>query len=217
MPIRKPLRYDDEYNEYVKDFYRKIEDYDWNYVVSNRVGLEHHLHRSRERHIRELQQSYGFGDRYLDVGCGSGLILQHLPAGSIGIDINPRHVARARQYVPAATVRLGDAENLEFEDNSFTTVVCTETIEHLVHPEKALQEIRRVLQPGGILIGSTPRRSLFWKFRFLSSTHFHNEPFHNEYRWREIREVLQPFQVMYLKPRILRSTFFFVARNAKGD
>ncbi|MFH1354199.1 MAG: class I SAM-dependent methyltransferase [bacterium] len=211
--MRRPARTDYVYNEYVKDFYRKIEDYDWNEVTDNWRGLESLLHRYRERRIKQLIGRFGRGDKYLDVGCGTGLMLRHLPAGSVGIDINPRHLKRAKKYVPESELRQGDAEQLEFPDDFFSTVICTEVLEHLVDSDKAVGEIKRVLRPEGVFIGSVPARSLLWRFRFLSSTHYHNEPFHNEYVKKEIRQLLSPFKLVLLKTGFLSSSFFFVGRK----
>ncbi len=209
--MRRPLRADQDYNEYVKDFYRKIEYYDWNAITDGRRGPESLLHRSRENAMRRLVREHGRGERYLDVGCGTGLILRHLPPGAVGIDLNPRHLERAARYAPQARVQPGDAEHLRFPDNSFSTVVCTEVLEHLVLPQRALSEIFRVLEPGGMLIGSTPRRSLVWRFRFLSSTHYHNEPFHNEFTSRELRNLLMDFELAELSTVFLRANFLFAA------
>jgi len=110
-------------------------------------------------------------------------------------------------------VLLGDAENLSFSDASFSTVVCTEVLEHLVLPQRAVREIRRVLRPGGVLIGSTPRRALIWRLRFLSSTHYHNEPFHNEFYSHELQSLLQPFHITLLRRGFLGANLFFVAEK----
>lgn len=208
--MRRPPRTDAVYIAAVKDFYRSIEDYDWNRVVDQKIGLESFLHRAREQRTRQLITTYARG-RCLDAGCGTGLMLRHLPAGAVGLDLNPRHVARAQRYAPAARVQVGDIEALPFPDASFDTVVCTEVLEHVVHPSRALTEIRRVLTSGGCLIGSTPRHALLWRFRWLSATHQHNEPFHNEFTAAEVRALLRDWQVVTLRPHIFRSTFFFVA------
>lgn len=212
--MRKPLRLDHDYNEYVKDFYRKIEDYDWVKAADTTVGLESYLHRYRSRRMQMLIEKFGKGDRYLDVGCGTGLILRNMPAGAVGIDLNPRHLERAAKHAPKATVQSADAEKLPFADGQFSSVVCTEVLEHLVHPEDAVEGIHRVLENGGRFIGSTPRHALLWRFRFLSSTHFHNEPFHNEFDEPELRELLKPFKILLLEKRFFRSTFFFVCEKA---
>lgn len=209
----KPQRTDAIYNEYVKDFYRHIEDYDWNDVTDHWRGLESVLHRYRERQVMRLLRSYGTGEKYLDIGCGTGLILRHLPAGSVGIDLNERHLSRARKYAPKAHVQIGDAEQLPFEASSFDTIVCTEVLEHLVFPEKALSEINRVLKTGGWLIGSTPAHAMLWRMRFLSSTHYHNEPFHNEFTQAELNRLFASFNYALTKKRFFHSMFFFVVQK----
>jgi len=207
------LRTDNEYNEYVKDFYRKVEDYDWNDVADNWRGLESFVHRAREREIKKLIGVFSDKGRCLDVGCGTGLLLRHLSSGSIGVDINPRHVERAKAYVPGAQVMVQDAEKLQFDEETFDMVICTEVIEHLVRPDLALENIRRVLKRGGVLLGSTPKRSLLWRFRFLSSTHYHNEPFHNEYSEAEVTKLLSGYKIEMVRSVFYNSIYVFVARK----
>ena len=107
----------------------------------------------------------------------------------------------------------GDVEALPFADGSFGTVLCTEVIEHIPDPSAALAEYRRVLQPGGVLIGSVPARSAIWKLRFLSSTCPHSEPFHNEYLPNEVREMLSGWKVEHLRYSLLHFNVLFVARK----
>ena len=63
-------------------------------------------------------------------------------------------------------------------------------VDHTFSPRDTLFEMRRVLRPGGVLVGSVPARSMIWKLRFLSSTCPHSEPFHNEYLPAEVRTML---------------------------
>ena len=107
----------------------------------------------------------------------------------------------------------GDVEALPFADGSFGTVLCTEVIEHIPDPSAALAEYRRVLQPGGLLIGSVPARSAIWKLRFLSSTCPHSEPFHNEYLPHEVRAMLAGWKVEHLRFSLLHFNVLFVARK----
>lgn len=51
---------------------------------------------------------------------------------------------------------LGDLLALPFQDNAFTGIVLTEVLEHCVDPRAALREIHRVLQPGGLLLVTSP-------------------------------------------------------------
>ncbi|MFH1598391.1 MAG: class I SAM-dependent methyltransferase [Patescibacteria group bacterium] len=208
----KPNSFDDRYNEQVKDYYRNIEDYDWVEVTDNWKGPESIIHKNREWTIKKLIKKYGQG-KFLDVGCGAGLILRHLPRGSQAIDINPRNIARVKKYVPDAKVTLGDAEDLPYQDEQFDTVICTETLEHLVRPDRALSEIQRVLKTNGALIGSVPRLSIIWRFRWLSSTHPHDEPFHNEYRKEELSNLLEIFPKNKIWKSLGRASFIFIAHK----
>jgi SAM-dependent methyltransferase len=201
-----------EWAEWVKDYYRDVEEYDWVDVADNLRGLESFFHRNRRRAIRQLVRRHGT-EPMLDAGCGTGLNLAGLPPGSTGIDLNPRNLALIRKRLPHQTVVQGDIENMPFEDGSFGTVVCTEVLEHVPYPDQALREIRRVLRPGGVLIGSVPARSMVWRLRFLSSTCPGDEPFHNEYRPPEVRELLAPFKVERVWYSALRFNILFVARR----
>lgn len=83
-----------------------------------------------------------------------------------------------------------DIHQTTFPDASFETVVATEVFEHLYHPHRAAEEIRRILVPGGWLIGST---------RF--SYHYHDEP-HDYFRYtiHGLRYVLRDYSDVEIIP-----------------
>ena len=202
------------WSEWVKDYYRDVETYDWVDVADNIRGLEAFFHKNRAWMVRRMVAKYATPNApILDAGCGTGLNLRHLPEGSTGIDINPRNIELLRKRLPNHTVLEGDVEALPFADASFGTVLCTEVIEHIPDPSAALAEYRRVLQPGGVLIGSVPARSAIWKLRFLSSTCPHSEPFHNEYLPHEVREMLTGWTVEHVRYSLLHFNVLFVARK----
>ena len=201
------------WSEWVKDYYRDVETYDWVDVADNLRGLEAFFHRNRARVVRGLTAKYAPpAGTILDAGCGTGLNLRHLPSGSTGIDINPRNIELLRNRLPTHIVVEGDIEAMPFTDGSFGTVLCTEVLEHVPDPAAAIREFRRVLRPGGVLIGSVPARSAIWKLRFLSSTCPHSEPFHNEYLPPEVREMLSGWTILHLGYSLLRFNVMFVAR-----
>ena len=202
------------WSEWVKDYYRDVETYDWVDVADNIRGLEAFFHKNRAWVVRRMVARYATPNApILDAGCGTGLNLRHLPEGSTGVDINPRNIELLRKRLPHHTVVEGDVEALPFADSSFGTVLCTEVIEHIPDPSAALAEFRRVLQPGGVLIGSVPARSAIWKLRFLSSTCPHSEPFHNEYLPHEVREMLAGWTIESLRYSLLHFNVLFVARK----
>lgn len=199
-----------------KKYYQEVEDYDWVDVADHFRGLEAILHRLREREALRLVKEFAVGDKFLDAGCGTGLILRHLPVGSIGLDINRRNIKRAKKHVAKAKLILGDIKNLPFDNRSLTTIICTEVLEHLLEPQKALKEFFRVLKSNGVLIGSVPAQNPVWRLRILSSTH-PGEPYHRLYQNQEIQALLKPYgRILYLKKGCLGMNFFFVVAK-KND
>lgn len=172
------------------------------------------MHRLRQHELVRLLRRYGVGGHMLDVGCGAGLMLRHLPPGSVGPDINPRNLVRAARYAPRASVVQGDAEALPFSDSEFTTVISTEVLEHVVYPDRMVAEIYRVLAPGGVFIGSVPRDTWLWALRALSST-CPGEPFHNEMRRPDIERLLQPFRQRQVRLAFWLMHYFFIARKPR--
>jgi SAM-dependent methyltransferase len=92
------------------------------------------------------------GRHVLEIASGTG----HLAADAVargatvvGVDVAPRMVALARERVPDATFREGDAEALPFRNEQFDSVLCCFGLLHFAQPALALREAARVLKPGG--------------------------------------------------------------------
>src|SRR6476646_1831700 len=104
------------WSEWVRDYYRDIETYDWVDVADNLRGPEAFFHRNRRRTVRRLLQRYHAQAPMLDAGCGTGLNLASMPAGSVGLDLNPRNLALVRDRLPQQTAVEGDIEAMPFVD-----------------------------------------------------------------------------------------------------
>ena len=198
----------------VKEYYIKTERYDWVEVTDHFKGVESIFHWNRMRVILKLAKKYRRSVPLIDVGCGTGLILRNLPLKSIGLDINPWAIEKAKKHAPNAELIIADAENMPFKGGSVNTIVCAETLEHLPCPELALKEVYRVLSQGGSLVGSVPHNTVFWKFRILSSTCPHEEPFHNQYKVKKVVRLLKSFKIVYMKISTLRLNIVFVAMKS---
>ena len=91
----------------------------------------------------------------LDVGCGEGRfcrMLQPLGIHTVGLDPTEALLARASALDPTGEYRVGVAERLELDDQSFDLVVSYLSLIDIAQLDTALREIARVLRPGGSLL-----------------------------------------------------------------
>lgn len=94
----------------------------------------------------------------LEVAVGTGLNLPHYPPDVriSAIDLSPEMLEigrrRAQELGREVELREGDAHALPYEDETFDSVVCTYSLCNIPDPERAVQEMKRVLQPGGMLL-----------------------------------------------------------------
>lgn len=97
-------------------------------------------------------------DDILDIGCGTGALLSQLAAlfpdtTFFGIDASSEMLDIARSGLSAAVeLRQGWAEELPYSDGSFNTVISCNMFHYIRYPDAALEEMIRVLRPGGTLV-----------------------------------------------------------------
>lgn len=112
------------------------------------------------------------GKRVIEVGCGMGSDLARFAragAVAIGLDLAPRHLRISRQRLEheqvASRLVRADAETLPFADGSIDVVYSFGVLHHTPEIESAIDEIWRVLRPGGVaIIGLYHRNSVFYWF-----------------------------------------------------
>lgn len=126
------------------------------------VPPQRYWQRQRYKHVGELLIGQG---RCLDVGCGSSHILDKLPPGSVGLDIQMNKLRYSKKY--QQVLLQGSAITLPFPDSSFPCVLSSQVIEHIPR-ENVLEELDRVLEPGGRLILGTPDYGN-WQWRVIES------------------------------------------------
>lgn len=103
------------------------------------------------------------GCRVLDFGCMDGIFtlqLQALGADAVGYDVSPAAIAQAERFRGAATGP--EFTTAAPAPGQFDRVYCNEVLEHIQDDTKFVGELVRFLQPGGMLIGTTPVGRSFW-------------------------------------------------------
>lgn len=171
----------------------------------------------------------------LDAGCGTGKDLLSLAHRRLmrcyGVDFTWNSLSLAQKQSKPSGKNLfwiqSPVEQLPFQDKSFEGVLFSEAIEHLLYPDLALREIKRVLNPGSSLFLTTPNRysyfsivteilpkslksflkQLIWNMPrdYQASSHYFNDPqvirHVREFGPGELREILQKngFKVSFLR------------------
>lgn len=95
----------------------------------------------------------------LDVGSGWGeYVIEAHKMGAIahGIEPDEDRLETSSAYYKDCTFKRGYAEYIPFEDNFFDIIICCYVLEHISNVKKSIQEMIRVLKPGGILYLAVP-------------------------------------------------------------
>jgi len=148
------------------------------------------LERLVVRRLAEIERRVGGRGRLLDVGCATGVLVEAATArgwNAVGVDVST--FATAQCHLRGLDVRRGDLSTADLPRDHFDVVVLDDTIEHLGDPGGALDEIRRVLRPGGLITLNTPNDG-GWLRRLMGRHWFHCKP---------------PEHLYYFSPRTLRA------------
>lgn len=127
-----------------------------NYMLSDHAGdaeLQMEEYRSLAERIASDKRH-----RVLDWGCGFGHLAEAIRQQGLDVtlydyvpDVPAKIGVPLQRYPDLVATVSSDEIKLPFEDSSFDSVVSMGTLEHVQYPNESLQEIRRVLRPGGYL------------------------------------------------------------------
>ena len=155
--------------------------YDFNTIARTYDRLNHVMTLGLDRRWRRLGvQAAGLwhgraarAPKVLDVACGTGdmvLELQKHGCEVTGVDLSEEMLVIAKRKVENGKWKVADAECLPFDDETFDAVTCDFGVRNFVNLEKGLNEMLRVLKPGGrmvILELATPDNVLIKPFYSL--------------------------------------------------
>ena len=154
------------YKEQIKVFYDEFAE-DWETRFKDSKAFDFFL----TKRLEMLRRHLGDYSSLVDAGCGTGYYSRNLLKSGqrgLGFDISEKMIAKAREKKEALRQELDlsyeikDGENLDLTDNSFDRVISVGYLIHLEHPQIALNELYRVLKPGGILVGLISNRWSPW-------------------------------------------------------
>lgn len=123
-----------------------------------------------------IQKYFSSKGRLLDLGCGTGrttIPLYQQGQDVVGVDISPAMIENAQLIAKEKSLlidyRVGDATNLDFPDHSFDYIFFSNQGWTFISPanerQKAMDEMARVLKPGGTLIFTAHPRVIFGEYR----------------------------------------------------
>lgn len=140
----------------------EMEERHWWFVARRRILLE-----LLDRHlgpVRDLD--------ILDAGCGGGATLETLRkyGRPRGMELSEEAVLYNRER--GREVVQGSIERMPFADNSFDLTLALDVIEHVPDDLLALEELSRVLRPGGSLLVTVPALAMLWSAHDEANGHY---------------------------------------------
>lgn len=187
-----------------------------------------------------LVRKYAVRDQFvLDLGGGTGALTQHLLNRKfrrlITVDISTGMLKEAKKKVPMITAVACDGEHLPFKDETFRTVVCSSVLHHLPFPDRILEEVKRILDPYGVVIAQEPNKEqclskpqfagpsgicmglMHYLYRLEEYTPVQEPPIHEYHRAFSRQELVELFSsrffVLDFRSRFAFSNLFNKLRN----
>lgn len=157
-----------------QDIYFNLVDGQLQPKPTHRLWMEAHLHKAIR--LLDIQPD----DTVVDVGCGEGYLtipLAEKSSRSIGLDLagSGLHVIQTQTaYQPKRlSLAICEADRLPLEAQCANKLICNHVLEHVLDDDAILQEMRRVVKPGGLILIGVPlafspqTKFLLWLRRFL--------------------------------------------------
>lgn len=140
------------------------------YALNNIVGLVGMAREYQILRLLDLKKD----DELIDVGCASGhqvFAAAPIVKRAVGVDVAKDFIDAGKKFAAEHQIKnvefeVVDGFHFPYPDASFTKAICSEVIEHLIDPKPLLDEIKRVLKPGGVIVFTVPNwnsRGTVWQ------------------------------------------------------
>jgi ubiquinone/menaquinone biosynthesis C-methylase UbiE len=156
--------------------------------------------------FREIESVNSGYFKVLDVGCGTGeltyKIKAHFAEAEVhGADLSKTMIEKAekKNHARLVSFKIGDVEDLPYDDDSFDVITCSHSFHHYPNKEKAMSEMYRVLKPNGrlmivdgcmdVLFGRIVFKIVEWMERHVY--HLAGEEFRQIYRKSGFNNIVQ--------------------------
>ena len=179
---------------------------DQHYAVSPDEYFQHHGAEQKNLYVsmllQQLKSLKGETGTLLDIGAGRGELLSAaIREGwrAVGIETSSTFASHAAQH-SGAEIRREPLEQCGFADASFDAVVLGAVLEHLYNPDEVIEEIARILRPGGVVFIDVPNEQ---------GLYFRIGNFYQRLRLRDwvvnLAPTFSPFHVFGFSPKSLRA------------
>ena len=192
----------------------RVEDTQRHLEKAARCGEPSYVWRAgQQRRLEMIVEAAGerMTGRILENGCGVGMYVEHLAGCAsgvqqvIGLEYDFERAVQAHQQVarqlPNTQIVCAAGEGLPFAGSYFDVILSHEVLEHVQNDRQAVQEMLRVLRPGGRAVIFVPNRGypfethgIYWRQRYR----FGNIPLVN-YLPRRLRDRLAPHVRIYTR------------------
>lgn len=174
------------------------------YGRMHRLERDHWWFRGKREAVAAMLARAGVGsprpgERIVDIGCGTGAVLERFGAGAVavGIDDHDDALRYAREKSGARLIR-SDARALPFRPASVDRLFLLDVAEHVPEDARVFDEIRRVLKPEGLAVVHVPAHPWMWSP--------HDEAMHHVRRYTRL-ELEARIREARLVPVVLTYTF----------
>ena len=176
----------------------------------------------RYEHLHRLEFAKQFvkNKNVLDLACGEGYLsyeLSKIAKNVVGIDIDKASIQHALEKYHSANLKFvhGSMLQIPLSKEKFDVIICFEALEHVADHETLLSQIKKFLDPSGILLITTPNKSLYSNPSNESENKFHKK----ELDFKEFKDLLtsnfKNFEI--INQRVLSGSFLWNSNNFSSN